>query len=117
MMNTNVTKEQSFDKERRLSVFRKLIQCREPELLQGTFRLVASKNYEQFLRKVGTGPLSVNMVMRASILLSIDKVRIRNNYGELQYIAFRPLMITGIFVLKQLSKPSPWLDIPLAVGR
>ena len=78
MMNTNVTKEQSFDKERRLSVYRKLIHCREPKLLRGTFRLVASKNYEQFLRKVGTGPLSRNMVMRASVLLIIDKVRIRN---------------------------------------
>ena len=72
------TKFKIFDKDRRLSAYRKLIQCREPELLQGTFRLVASKNYEQFLRKVGTGPLSVNMVMRASVLLIIDKVRIRN---------------------------------------
>ena len=113
MMNT---KEQSFDKERRLSVYRKLIRCREPELLQGTFRLVASKDYEEFLRKVGTGPLSVNMVMRASVLLSIDKV-ITNQNGEFQDIAFRPLMITGKLVLKQLSKPSPWLDIPPAAGR
>ena len=74
MINTNITKEQYLDKERRCTVYRKLIQCREPELLQGTFRLVASKNCEQFLRKVGTGPLSVNMVMRANILVSIDKV-------------------------------------------
>ena len=78
MINTNITKEQSLDKERRRTVYRKLIQCREPELQEGTFRLVASKNCEQFLRKVGTGPLSVNMVMRASVLLIIDKVRIRN---------------------------------------
>ena len=63
-----------YDKERRHTVCRKLSQHREPDFLQGTFRLVAAKNYEEFLRKVGTGPLSMNMVMRANIVVTIDKV-------------------------------------------
>ena len=64
----------SYNKERRNTVCRKISQRREPDFLQGTFRLVAAKNYEEFLRKVGTGPLSLNMVMRANIVVTIAKV-------------------------------------------
>ena len=44
------------------------------ETLQGTFRLVSSSNYENFLRSVGCGPLSLSMVMRSASMLSIDRV-------------------------------------------
>ena len=64
----------SYSKERRLSVYKKLVQSKEPDHLQGTFSLVTSHNFDQFLRKIGTGPLSLNMVMRASVLLTIVKV-------------------------------------------
>ena len=77
-MKTMATDDQpkvSYDKERRLSVYRKLLECKEPDLLQGSFRLFASQNYEEFLRKIGTGPRSLNMVMRASSTLTIIKVR------------------------------------------
>ena len=44
------------------------------EKIQGTFRLVSSNNYENFLRSVGCGPLSLSMVMRSACLLSIHRV-------------------------------------------
>ena len=47
---------------------------RRRETLQGTFRLVSSNNYENFLRSVGCGPLSLTMVMRSASVLSIDRV-------------------------------------------
>ena len=47
---------------------------RRRETLQGTFRLVSSSNYENFLRSVGCGPLSLTMVMRSASVLSIDRV-------------------------------------------
>ena len=73
-MTTSDEPKVSYDKERRLSVYRKLLEFKEPDLLQGSFRLFASKNYEEFLRNIGTGPLSLNMVMRASSTLTIIKV-------------------------------------------
>ena len=47
---------------------------RRRESLQGTFRLVSSSNYENFLRSVGCGPLSLSMVMRSASMLSIHRV-------------------------------------------
>ena len=64
-----------FDKERRISVFKKLMQAAKMDSLQGTFQQISSKNYEDFLKKVGCGPLSLTMVMRAKIKLTILKVR------------------------------------------
>ena len=36
---------------------------------------MSSSNYESFLRSVGCGPLSLNMVMRSASMLSIHRVR------------------------------------------
>ena len=44
------------------------------ESIQGTFRLVSCQNYEEFLRAVGCGPLSLNMVMRSASIMSIQRV-------------------------------------------
>jgi len=66
-------RRQSYNQERRLSVYRRLVQSKEPDHLQGAFSLVASHNFDQFLKKIGTGPLSLNMVMRASVILTITK--------------------------------------------
>lgn len=43
--------------------------------IQGSFRLISSEGYEEFLRAVGCGPLSLCMVMRAASVVSIEKVR------------------------------------------
>ena len=43
-------------------------------LLQGTFRLVSSEGYENYLRSVGCGPLSLNMVLRSACVIAIERV-------------------------------------------
>ena len=49
---------------------------RRRESIQGTFRLESSHNYQQFLRSVGCGPLSLNMVMRSASIISIMRVNV-----------------------------------------
>ena len=49
---------------------------RRRESIQGTFRLESSHNYQQFLRSVGCGPLSLNMVMRSASIISIMRVTV-----------------------------------------
>ena len=45
-----------------------------PDPLEGTWKLVQSENYENYLKKIGTGPLSLNMVMRANVVVTIAQV-------------------------------------------
>ena len=42
--------------------------------MEGTWKLIQCENYEKYLEKIGTGPLSVNMVMRANVVLTITQV-------------------------------------------
>ena len=43
--------------------------------MEGTWKLIQVENYEKYLEKIGTGPLSLNMVMRANVVLTITQVR------------------------------------------
>ena len=43
--------------------------------LDGEFTQISTNNYEAFLAKIGAGPFSTNMVMRARIRLIIKEVR------------------------------------------
>lgn len=43
--------------------------------LPGCYKLVTSEGYEDFLRAVGCGPLSLNMVMRSASFIEIARVR------------------------------------------
>ena len=45
-----------------------------PDPLEGTFRQFQNQNYDKFLEKVGAGPMSISMVMRASVVLKINQV-------------------------------------------
>ena len=45
-----------------------------PDPLEGTYRQFQSQNYEKFLAMVGAGPMSINMIMRANVLLKISQV-------------------------------------------
>ena len=42
--------------------------------LPGCYKLVTSEGYEDFLRAVGCGPLSLNMVMRSASFIEIGRV-------------------------------------------
>ena len=44
--------------------------------LPGCYKLVTSEGYEDFLRAVGCGPLSLNMVMRSASFIEIARVRV-----------------------------------------
>ena len=44
--------------------------------LPGCYKLVTSEGYEDFLRAVGCGPLSLNMVMRSASFIEIGRVRV-----------------------------------------
>jgi len=44
-----------------------------PDPLEGTWKLIQCENYEKYLEKIGTGPLSLNMVMRANVVLTITQ--------------------------------------------
>jgi hypothetical protein len=46
-------------------------QKHKTQLIEGTFKLVGSKNYEEFLAVIGTGPCSQDMVMRADMVMVI----------------------------------------------
>ena len=46
-------------------------QKHKTQLIEGTFKLVGSKNYEEFLSAIGTGPCSQDMVMRADMVMVI----------------------------------------------
>ena len=43
--------------------------------MDGEFTQISTNNYEAFLAKIGAGPFSTNMVMRARIRLIIKEVR------------------------------------------
>ena len=45
-----------------------------PDPLEGTWKLIQCENYEKYLEKIGTGPLSLNMVMRANVVVTIAQV-------------------------------------------
>ena len=45
-----------------------------PDPLEGTFRQFQSQNHEKFLEMVGAGPMSINMIMRATVNLKINQV-------------------------------------------
>ena len=61
-----------YNGERRRSSFcLKKLAPPSPDNVEGTFKLIGSENYEQFLRMVGCGPLSLNMVMRANVVLTV----------------------------------------------
>jgi len=45
----------------------------EKRPIEGSYKLVGSINYEDYLGKVGTGPCSMDMVMRADMVLSIEQ--------------------------------------------
>jgi len=45
----------------------------ERPLIEGTFKLEANRNYEEFLAAIGTGPCSQDMVMRAAVTLTIEQ--------------------------------------------
>ena len=88
------------------------------ESIQGTFRLVSSHNYDLFLRSVGCGPLSLNMVMRSASVISILRVTL---LGTADYsnsgIPFRLLTSTGGSVVRPPSRRGRWLGTPPAAGR
>ena len=48
-------------------------QKHKTKLIEGTFKLMGSKNYEEFLSAVGTGPCSQDMVMRADMVMFITQ--------------------------------------------
>ena len=40
-------------------------------MIEGTYKLIGSKNYEEYLAAIGTGPCSQDMVMRADMVLVV----------------------------------------------
>ena len=46
----------------------------EKKLIEGTFKLNSSINYEEYLGAIGTGPCSQDLVMRAGVVLRIHQV-------------------------------------------
>ena len=76
---------------RRSSFSLKKLAPAKPVPVEGTYKLIGCGNYEKFLQAVGTGPLSLNMVMRASVVMSITQV------GEVVVIAVavEPLSINS----------------------
>lgn len=46
-----------------------------PDPVEGTWKLIQCNNYEKYLEKIGTGPLSLSMVMRANVVLTITQVQ------------------------------------------
>ena len=55
-------------------------------LLQGTFRLVSSEGYENYLRSVGCGPLSLNMVLRSACVIAIERVSCKERKNKRRVI-------------------------------
>eukprot|EP00092_Neocalanus_flemingeri_P002270 GFUD01002421.1.p1 GENE.GFUD01002421.1~~GFUD01002421.1.p1 ORF type:complete len:247 (+),score=81.70 GFUD01002421.1:126-866(+) len=44
-----------------------------PDPLEGTFRQFQSHNYEKYLEMLGAGPMSINMIIRANMVLKINQ--------------------------------------------
>ena len=65
----------SFNSERRRSSFclAKLAPP-PPDPVEGTWKMIQCTDYEKYLQKIGTGPLSLNMVMRARVVVTIIQV-------------------------------------------
>ena len=66
--------------------------------MEGTWKLIQCENYEKYLEKIGTGPLSVNMVMRANVVLTITQVPTSS---------LQPRTVLLYFSVSHL----PWMDI------
>lgn len=64
-------KNQYQGERRRSSFCLKKLAPPRPDPVEGTYKLIGCGNYEKFLQMIGTGPLSLNMVMRASVVLTI----------------------------------------------
>ena len=64
-----------YNKERRQSSFclAKLAPP-PPDPVEGTWKMIQCHDYEKYLQKIGTGPLSLNMVMRARVVVTISQV-------------------------------------------
>ena len=45
-----------------------------PDPLEGIFRQIQSQNFDAYLKKIGAGPNSISMVMRAAVVLKINQV-------------------------------------------
>ena len=45
-----------------------------PDPVEGTWKMIQCQDYEKYLEKIGTGPLSLNMVMRARVVVTISQV-------------------------------------------
>lgn len=65
--------QQRHHKERRPSMCQNLAKRATPDPIIGTYQMISSNKYEDYLRENGCGPLSLNMVMRARIQLIISK--------------------------------------------
>jgi len=65
--------QRAHHKERRPSMCQNLAKRSMPDPIIGTYQMISSNKYEDYLRQNGCGPLSLNMVMRARIQLIIGK--------------------------------------------
>ena len=45
-----------------------------PDPVDGTWKMIQCHDYEKYLEKIGTGPLSLNMVMRARVVVTLSQV-------------------------------------------
>ena len=45
-----------------------------PDQVEGTWKMIQCQDYEKYLQKIGTGPLSLSMVMRARVVVTISQV-------------------------------------------
>ena len=45
-----------------------------PDPLEGTYRQFQSHKYDKYLEMLGAGPMSINMVLRANVVLKISQV-------------------------------------------
>ena len=45
-----------------------------PDPVEGTWKMIQCHDYEKYLEKIGTGPLSLNMVMRANVVITLSQV-------------------------------------------
>ena len=79
---TNQVEKENFDEEARLYINerRRSSFCLAklapppPDLVEGTWKMIQCHDYEKYLEKIGTGPLSLNMVMRARVVVTLSQV-------------------------------------------
>ena len=64
-------------RRRKVSKFR-ADKSMERKLIEGTFKLSESMNYEEYLAGIGTGPFTQDLVMRAGMVLRINQVSLSN---------------------------------------